>query len=259
MKHQISGKKIFQKIAKLVGNSIEKYNLIEEGDRILVGLSGGKDSWALMHVLHYLKYKAPIEFTFKGITFDPGFPNFGSDIINKYCQAHDWEHEIIKMNIPEIIDEKDFGHAPCVFCSRLRRGKLYGYAEEHNYNKLALGQHLDDVIISFFMSACRGQGIKTMAPLVKSEKLGIPSVIRPLALVPEDLLEKYADYMEFPISGHCAYEEVLVSGDRIYFKNMLNELTKKIPDIRTNIANSLGHVELKHLLIPMDDLSQKGE
>ena len=108
MKHLISGKKIFQKIAKLVGNSIEKYNLIEEGDRILGGLSGGKDSWALMHVLHYLKYKAPIEFNYKGITFDPGFPNFGSDIINKYCQAHDWEHEIIKMNIPEIIDEKDF-------------------------------------------------------------------------------------------------------------------------------------------------------
>ena len=72
-------------------------------------------------------------------------------------------------------------------------------------------------------------------------------------------MEKYADFMEFPISGHCQYEEVLESGDRIYFKNILNELSSKIPDIRTNIANSLGHVELKHLLVPIDELSWKGE
>ena len=240
----------FKKICRIAGETVVKYRLIENKDRILAGLSGGKDSFVMLHLLEHLRQAAPVDFTFEAITFDPGFPEFSVDAIADYCRERHWKHHVIKMDIASVIEDKNFTHAPCVLCSRLRRGKLYGAARELNCSKLALGQHLDDIITSMLMSLCRGQGITTMAPKVSPKTPEHPTVIRPLALVPEDLIRKYAASLELPSAGICRYREQLEkSGDRSFFRDLIDQLTGRIPDLRSNIAHSLTKVETDHLLI----------
>ncbi len=243
-----NNKQLFDTICRSAGTAAVQYNMTREGDRVLVGLSGGKDSFVLMHVLDHLQKAAPVNFTFEAATFDPGFEGFGMENIREYCRAHNWKHHTVNLNIPALLKEKDFEESPCVLCSRLRRGKLYGLAAELNCNRLALGQHLDDIVISFLMSLCRGQGLSTMAPVVEPKKAGQPTVIRPLALVPESVIADYAATLDLPCAGACEYKEQLNSGDRMYFKEMLKNLEKRIPDIRSNVARSLKKVEIEHLL-----------
>ena len=156
-----------------------------------------------------------------------------------------------------MIADKNMENHPCMLCSRLRRGLLYRLAGELHCGKLALGQHLDDVIRSFFMSLCRGQGLSTMAPNVAPDDPAHPVVIRPLAFVPEDLIAAAAASMDFPrTGGRCRYEETVKHGDRARFRRLTDELASVIPDVRSNIARSLSNVELDHLLIPPDDFRQ---
>ena len=244
----------FRKICRLAGESCVRYRLTGDGDRILVGLSGGKDSFILMHVLDHLREHAPVKFSLAAATFDPGFPHFDSDMIAQYCREQHWEHHIVRLNIPEIIREKGMEKSPCVLCSRLRRGKLYGLARERRCNKLALGQHLDDVITSFFMSVCRGQGISSMAPLVQPQDPAHPVLIRPLALVPEGRIIAAAGEFDFPRStGICQYEKDVNTGDRAAVGELLARLAERIPDLRENIAHSLTRIESRHLLVPPED------
>ena len=116
------------RIRKLAGECIGRFGLINENDRILAGLSGGKDSFVLMHLLEHLQQHAPVDFSLTAATFDPGFEGFGVEQIAAYCAEHHWEHQVVKMDIPAIIREKNMYDAPCMLCSRLRRGKLYGLA-----------------------------------------------------------------------------------------------------------------------------------
>lgn len=240
--------KLFKNICRLAGEAVVKYRMIAEGDRLLVGLSGGKDSFVLMHVLAHLQAVAPVRFSFSAATFDPGFSGFGIGDVSEYCQRFGWEHHTVSLNVPELLKEKNYTGTPCVLCSRLRRGKLYGLAGDLKCGKLALGQHLDDIIISFFMSSCRGQGLSTMAPRVKPENPEHPEIIRPLALVPEGLISEYASSLNLPPSGKCEYYDLLQSGDRVYFKELLAKLEEQIPDVRTNLLNSLRNVKSEHLL-----------
>ena len=244
----MSGQYLFEKICRLAGEAAVRYQMTQERDRVLVGLSGGKDSFVLMHVMQHLQKAAPVNFSFEAVTFDPGFENFGVEKISDYCREHKWVHHVVKLDMPSILKEKSFEKSPCVLCSRLRRGKLYGLASTLNCNRLALGQHLDDIVISFLMSVCRGQGISTMAPVVKPKRPEYPTVIRPLALVPEQLIADYAQTLSLPSAGVCAYKEQLLSGDRACFKELLKTLELRIPDIRSNIARSLRKVETDHLL-----------
>ena len=244
-------KSAFKKLCRIAGETCVNYRLIRNGDRILTGLSGGKDSFVLLHLLKHLQKHAPVDFTVEAATFDPGFADFGVAEIAAYCESLTVKHHTVKLNIPEIIREKNMENAPCVLCSRLRRGKLYGLARELKCNKLALGQHLDDVINSFLMSLCRGQGLTSMAPLVQPKNPEHPTIIRPLALVPEELIKECASDFGFPEkTGICRYETVLKSGDRAAFAALVETLAEKIPDLRENIAHSLTRVELNHLLIP---------
>lgn len=238
----------FKKLRKIAGETIVKYNMISDKDRILCGLSGGKDSFVLVELLHQLRSAAPVDFDIVTVTFDPGFPEFNTQATADFCRKKGWEHHVISMKISEIIEEKDFSHAPCVLCSRLRRGKLYGLAQELNCRKLALGHHLDDIIVSFIMSLCRGQGITTMAPVVPPKSDGKPCIIRPLALAPEDLIRQCAAQMDIPSAGICRYKEQLEDGDRKYFAQTIAQWEKRIPNLRSNIAHSLMHPQLSHLL-----------
>lgn len=239
----------FKKLCRIAGETVVKYGLIADGDRILVGVSGGKDSLMLLHLLEHLNSVAPVDFTFEAVTFDPGFPEFAAESSAAYCREHNWRHHIISLDINAIVEEKSFTRSPCVLCSRLRRGKLYGMARELGCGKLALGQHLDDIISSMLISLCRGQGITTMAPRVEPDNAEHPVIIRPLALVPEELIIECAGEFEFPSAGNCRYKEQLEAGDRVYFKQLISDLSRRIPDLRSNIAHSLTRVELEHLLI----------
>ena len=243
----------FKKLCRISGETVVKYRLIEDGDRILVGVSGGKDSFILMHLLAHLQSAAPVHFEFEAVTFDPGFPEFAAEKTAEYCRKMNWNHHTVNMNIASIIEEKSFDRSPCVLCSRLRRGKLYGMANELKCNKLALGQHLDDIISSMLISLCRGQGITTMAPRVVPDSPENPVIIRPLALVPEALVAQCAEDFGIEVGGICRYKEQLESGDRVYFKNLISQLAGHIPDLRSNIAHSLQKVEIDHLLIIQKD------
>lgn len=240
-----------KKLYRIAGETVVRYRLIAEGDRIMVGASGGKDSFVLLHLMEHLRNVAPVRFEFVAATFDPGFPEFGVEEIADFCRKHGWEHRTVRADIPAVIRDKNLEDHPCVLCSRLRRGLLYKLAGEETCNKLALGQHLDDVIASFFMSLCRGQGLTSMAPNVAPDDPAHPVVIRPLALAPEELIAAAAAELGTPKGlGKCRYEETVKSGDRARFRRLTDELAAEIPDVRSNIARSLAKVEIDHLLIP---------
>ena len=238
----------FTRLKRLTGEAIARYHMIGDGDRIMVALSGGRDSFVLMELLAALQKRAPVRFELVAGTFDPGFPGFGADAIAEYCRRRGWEHHLTSLDIPEILRSRKFEDSPCVLCSRLRRGNLYRLAVEQRCGKLALGQHLDDLISSFLMSLCRGQGITTMAPVAAPESPGNPRVIRPLALAPESLVKACAKGLELPEAGACEYEKKVENGDRAAFGKLVAELEARIPGVRSNIRRSLGHVEADHLL-----------
>jgi tRNA 2-thiocytidine biosynthesis protein TtcA len=196
-----------------------------------------------------LREAAPINFELSAVTVDPMWDSFNAAGSAEFCRSLGIEHTIIPLPMQQIIEEKGGEKSPCVLCSRLRRGLLYRFAADNNCNLLALGQHLDDIEISFFMSLCRGQGLKTMAPLVPGDpQSGKPTVIRPLAFAPESLIVECASSWDLPRAGICRYRDTLESGDRQYFKELLGALEERIPDIRSNIMHSLGKVEKEHLL-----------
>ena len=244
----------FGKLCRIAGETVVRYRLIGEGDRILAALSGGRDSMVMMHLLEHLRHRAPVKFTVVCATFDPGFAGFRAEAVEEYCRINGWEHRTVRMDIPAILEEKGFTDSPCVLCSRLRRGKLSGLAKELHCGKLALGQHLDDVISSFLMSLCRGQGLSSMAPLVRPAAADAPTVIRPLALVPRQLIRECAAELGVPEGiGKCTYEEQLKTGDRAVFEALVEDLARRIPDVRSNIARSLTHLEPDHLLLPPEN------
>ena len=238
----------FAELCRAAGEAAVRYRMISDGDRILVGVSGGKDSFMLLHVLDHLKSVAPVGFDFIAATFDPGYEEFNASAIADYCREHGWEHHFVKLDIAAILKEKQWEDSPCVLCSRLRRGKLYGLCRELGCGKLALGHHFDDLAASFLMSLCRGQGLTTMAPFVAPKSPGNPAIIRPLALADEALIIRCAAERELPKCGVCRYREQLESGDRKFFRGLVDRLAERIPDLRSNLRRSLAHVENDHLL-----------
>lgn len=240
----------FRELCRLTGRAAARYRMIGEGDRILVGLSGGKDSFMLLHALHALRRKAPVRFELVAATFDPGFPEFHVERIAAYCREQGWEHRVVSLDIPAILAEKEYDGTPCVLCSRLRRGNLYGLAAAENCGKLALGQHFDDIAASFLISLFRGQGLSTMGPNVAVTAKERVRVIRPFVLAPESLIIRCRDEFGLPEAGKCRYEEELAGGDRAYFRHLLDTVSERIPDWRGQMLRSLANVQADHLLDP---------
>ena len=188
-----------KKISKLVGKTNAEYGLITEGDRVLVGFSGGKDSTTLLHALNHLKRVAPFDFEFKAVTVTYGM---GEQVqfLADHCAEHGIEHEIIDTEIYELAGEKIRKNSSfCSFFSRMRRGYLYSTAQEQGYNKLALGHHLDDAIESFFMNFLYNGALRSMPPIYKAEN-GL-KVIRPLIFCRERQLRAFADSNEIMVIG----------------------------------------------------------
>ena len=249
------GGKCFRRIRRLAGEAVAAYDMIAAGDRVLVGLSGGRDSLVLLETLIHLAARAPVDFTVGAITFDPGFPGFNAAGVGAYCRARGILHETIALDIPAILAaHRNTGRTrrPCVLCSRLRRGRLYRFARERGFNKLALGQHLDDVLASFLISLWRGHGLSTMAPRVAADTAdgGNPlAIIRPLVFASEEQVKAAAGEFAFPEAGRCLYhDELEASGDRAWAERQIAFWENRIPHVRQNMLRSLRDVRPAWLL-----------
>lgn len=251
----VEAAKAFSKVCSQAACASARYNMLEPGDLVLAALSGGLDSLVMLETLMVLQKRVPFEFDLQAVTFDPGFPGFNSQGIVEYCQQRQIKHTLIKLDIAALLQNTPGQRLrrPCVRCSRLRRGKLYGLARELQATKLALGHHADDLLESFVISLIRGQGLTTMGPNVRADEshtaAGALRIIRPLALLEEKTIKLAAGSFEFPIAGVCPYKDELeASGDRAWAKRELARWQERVPDLKTLMLKSMSKVEVEWLL-----------
>ncbi len=237
-----------KKILRKMGRAIADYDMIREGDRVLVALSGGKDSWTLLHGLEALRRRAPVRFELHAVTVHPGFPGFSTEPIEAYCRQHGFRHFVEPSRIYEIVEAKRTpGTSYCAFCSRLRRGVLYSLARRLGYTKIALGHHADDLIETLLLSQFFTGEIKSMPPVLRAED-GVNVVIRPLCLVFEEDIRRYALARGFPVvccgCPVCGVEDQ----KRRRVKALLRQLEAEHPGIKASMLASLGRVRHGYLL-----------
>lgn len=244
----IRKKDYFKKVCKKSTKAIKTFNMIEDGDRLMVGLSGGKDSMLLMHVMTHLQKRAPFKFDLCAGTFDPGFNEFNVAELKKYAKKYEWDYHVTTINMQPILEEKSTSKNPCSLCSRIRRGNLHGLMDKLGCNKLVLGQHLDDICVSLLIGLFRGHGIKTMGPNVAADG-GKKRLIRPLVFTQEEWIKKAQEQFNFPEAGECDYkEQVDDNGDRAFFATMLKNLEIRFPHIRETMLASMMDIRTEHLL-----------
>ncbi|MDZ8120447.1 ATP-binding protein [Pontiella agarivorans] len=238
----------FAQLCRLTGQAVTDYRMIEDGDRLLVGISGGVDSMMLMHLLTRLQQRAPVKFELFGIHIDEGFKGLNPQPLVHYAEANGWPIKVVRAPIAELILEKKADERPCALCSRLRRGFIHGYAEEIKADKLVLGHHRDDLCVSLLMGLFRGTGLKTMGPNVSGDG-GKLRVIRPMCYAPKDLIESAAEPFDFPDLGNCDYAEQLeTSGDRARLERLLKTLETDFPGLGKSMLHSMKDLRPGHLL-----------
>lgn len=239
--------KLEKRLCRQVGDAIVQYNMIEEGDKVMVCMSGGKDSYAMLDILLKMKARAPIHFDLIAVNLDQKQPGFPAHVLPDYLstlgvpfriETQD-TYSIVKQKIPE-------GKTMCSLCSRLRRGILYRVADEIGATKIALGHHRDDILQTFFLNMFFAGKLKSMPPKLVSDA-GHHVVIRPLAFVAERDLERWAIHRAFPIipCTLCGSQDGL---QRQQVGNMLHEWEKKHPGRLDIMFNALQHVAPSHLL-----------
>ncbi|MEO7325446.1 MAG: tRNA 2-thiocytidine(32) synthetase TtcA [Dokdonella sp.] len=245
-KHEDEAAKLAKRLRHQVGRAIADFNLIEDGDRVMVCLSGGKDSYTLLDILLKLQAKAPIRFELVVVHLDQKQPGYDPTVLPNYLRElcvpfHIIEQDtysVVKRVIPE-------GRTMCSLCSRLRRGALYEFAAEHGFSKIALGHHRDDIIETLFLNLFHQGTLKAMPPKLRSDD-GRNVLIRPLAYCAEDDIAEYAAQSGFPIMpcNLCGSQENL---QRKAIKAMLTEWEKKFPGRTESIFRSLRNIEPSHL------------
>ena len=239
--------RLFQTIVKGVGQAIGDYRMIEDGDRVMVCLSGGKDSYTLLDVLLHLQKKAPIDFEIVAVNLDQGQPGFPKDVLPRYLTQLGVRFDILTEDTYSVVKEKTpEGKTTCALCSRLRRGILYAHARKIGATKIALGHHRDDILETLFMNLFFGARLKAMPPKLQSDD-GTNVVIRPLAYVAEADIIRYAQAREFPIipCNLCGSQENL---QRKVVGEMLEGWEREHPGRLTNIARALTRVTPSHLM-----------
>jgi tRNA 2-thiocytidine biosynthesis protein TtcA len=239
-----------------VGRAIHDWDLIGPGDRIMVAVSGGKDSLSLLQLLMRLQERAPVHFTLVAVNVDQGQPGFPAHVLEDHFRALGVEHRIIRQDTYSIaLKLTEPGKTYCAVCSRLRRGILYTSAVEMGCTKIALGHHREDLIETLLLSALFSGALKSMPPKLLSDD-GRNTVIRPLAYCQEAELAAYAAELKLPIipCGLCAQQE---NAQRQRVKKLIAELAKEHPAVPGNLLNSLRNVVPSHLLDPA--VFRKGE
>jgi len=236
------------RIAKKTTRAITDFNLIEDGDRIMVGLSGGKDSWALLQALDVLRRRAPIEFTLVSVNVDSGYKEYKHDVIAKTCAERGWELRIEHTSIGEVMDDLLEANAtPCSLCARLRRGVLYRLAREVGATKIALGHHLDDFIETLLLNLFFAGALKAMPPRLVSDN-GEHVVIRPFVYVTEDEARAYTRESALPVVGCCCPACGDLSLQRQRVKRLILDLEREHPGVKQSMLKALGNVRPRHLL-----------
>ncbi len=232
-----------------VGKAIGDYSMIAEGDRVMVCLSGGKDSYTLLDMLLSLQRKAPVRFELIAVNLDQKQPGFPAQVLPEYLRSIGVPFEILEQDtysvVKRVIAE---GRTMCGLCSRLRRGRLYRYAAENGITKIALGHHRDDIVETMFLNMFFGGKLKGMPPKLLSED-GRHIVVRPLAYVPEREIERYAAARRFPIipCKLCGSQESL---QRVAVKRMLVEWEREFPGRTETIFSAMRDVAASHLADP---------
>ena len=239
--------KLEKRLCRQVGQAISDFNMIEAGDRIMVCMSGGKDSYGMLDILMKMKARAPVDFTLVAVNLDQKQPGFPDHILPAYLKELGIEFHIETQDTYSIVKDKiPEGKTMCSLCSRLRRGILYRVARELKCNKLALGHHRDDMLQTFFLNMFFGGKLKGMPPKLVSDN-GEFMVIRPLAYVAETDLQRWAAHRQFPIipCTLCGSQENL---QRQVVGNMLREWQKKHPGRIENMFAALQNVVPSHLM-----------
>ncbi|WP_029718607.1 MULTISPECIES: tRNA 2-thiocytidine(32) synthetase TtcA [Rubrivivax] len=253
--------KLSKRLHRLVGQAIGDFNMIEAGDRVMVCMSGGKDSHALLDILLSMRERAPIDFEIVAVNLDQKQPGFPAEVLPTYLKSRGVEfrieeqdtYSIVKRLVPE-------GQTMCSLCSRLRRGVLYRVASEIGATKIALGHHRDDMVVTLLMNMFFGSRMKGMPPKLVSDD-GRHVVIRPLAYVAETDLERWAEHRAFPIipCSLCGNQENL---QRVQIKKMIREWERQYPGRIDNMFTAMGNIVPSHMmdrkLYPFETLRATG-
>ena len=239
--------KLSKRLHRLVGQAIGDFNMIEAGDRVMVCMSGGKDSHALLDILLSMRERAPIDFEIVAVNLDQKQPGFPAEVLPAYLKSRGVEfrieeqdtYSIVKRLVPE-------GQTMCSLCSRLRRGVLYRVASEIGATKIALGHHRDDMVVTLLMNMFFGSRMKGMPPKLVSDD-GRHVVIRPLAYVAETDLERWAEHRAFPIipCSLCGSQENL---QRVQIKKMIREWERQYPGRIDNMFTAMGNIVPSHMM-----------
>jgi len=261
-KNKLRLNKLQKRLRREMGQVIADFNMIEDGDRIMVCLSGGKDSYTMLEILLNLKRSAPIHFDILVVNLDQKQPGFPEHILPDYLAALEVPYFIIEQDtysvVKRVIPE---GKTTCGLCSRMRRGALYSYAEDHGYNKIALGHHRDDIVETFFLNMFYGGQLKAMPAKLRSDN-GKHVVIRPLAYSREKDIAEFAMLKDYPVipCNLCGSQENL---QRNAMKDMLVNWDHLYPGRVETIFNSLQHIKPSQLLdrslFDFENLSQDTE
>lgn len=249
--------RILKNVTRLVGRAIGDFGLIEEGDRVLVALSGGKDSWSLLYALRTLQRKAPVRYELGSVTVHPGPEGFDCAGLEERLARDGIPHRKINGDLVRIINENlTDGTNPCSFCARLRRGVLYSYAAAEGWNKIALGHHLDDFVETLLLNLFFNASIKGMSPNLLAED-GKNRIIRPLVYVREEMTRKCAQSMGVPIVGCMCTYQGLSGSRRHWVKELLTRIEKDVPDVRSSLLRSMGRVHRRHLFADKDQKADR--
>lgn len=240
-------KQITKKLHRAVGEAIEQFSMIDEGDKIMVCLSGGKDSYTMLDMLLHFQKVAPVSFEILAVNLDQKQPGFPVEVLPNYLTKLEVPYKIIEKNTYKVVMEKTpEGKTTCSLCSRLRRGTLYEAAKDLGCNKLALGHHRDDILETFFLNFFFSGKIETMPPKFINDAEDLV-ILRPLSFCKENDIETYTQYREFPIipCNLCGSQENL---QRKKVKQMIADWEADFPDRSSVMMNALQNVYPSHLL-----------
>jgi tRNA 2-thiocytidine biosynthesis protein TtcA len=246
-KRKLESNKLAKRLRRNVGRAIGDFNMIEQGDRVLVCVSGGKDSHALADILWDLKRRAPVDFDMTAFNLDQKQPGFPENVLPEYFAERGIPFEVVEQDTYSVVtDIVPEGSTMCALCSRLRRGIVYSHARKHGFSKIALGHHREDILETLLMNMFHGGTLKTMPPKLVSDD-GDNIVIRPLAYCREKDLARYAEDRSFPIipCNLCGNQENL---ERAKTKELLASWEKQFPGRIENMLRSLQNVKPSHLL-----------